>query len=730
MVFIWKVCEMSSLLKDSLVQCRGLFALFGVLLFGVVSCRDADIRAQLGDSLQPAGEEDQAIEPVVILTWDEYFAPEVIEAFEKESGIPVEFVTFENLDEMDALLRSRPADFDLLVASGGVVADLIELRMLQPIREEEIVGMENLDSRFLGLAFDPENTYSVPYMWGTTLIAYRSDKIEEPEKSWTSLWDLRYREHVLMVDDGFDVYAAALLADGKDLNSSVPEELENATNRLLNQADRLQAQFVDIFAIREKLLSGDCWISMTYSSDAAVLSEENENIAYFIPEEGAPMWLDSFVIPRESNNSANAHLFLSYLLRAEVAAANSNALWSASANESARDHLSKEILEDPTLYLSDEVLSRCQFDHQASSERQQRVNQGLKKVFDRVRENASAPTLSVLTWPNYVDRDVLSRFESVSQSKVKITEVENSEQLRQEMASHTTAYDVVIADEMTLERLLDLRVLAELRPERIPKMVEADNVPAAPFDPESRYSIPYLWGLTVLAGKKDRLEGVDPSWNLLWRKDLRVAIIDEPEDVVWISLLAAGIKPGEATAEEVDIAANQVISRFPEIKKHMMGGISALDALDAGEKDLVIAYNGDALSRALKNPDIRIIVPKEGAPIWIDSLAISRDAPQEDLAYQFIHFMSRPENSAASANGLSYASPIAGARELMDPELLAEPVLYPETEILDRCAFVRFPPELQKLVNQSVIKILRGDPGRSAGVVAVGGEMESEDPED
>lgn len=709
--------EPANLLREFLNR---IFVLAFPLL--IVACREGQ-ETSSHDPNPNSNQADPAApvlpDPLVILTWDEYFSPEVVAEFSKESGIPVEFVTFQNLDEMDALLRSRPGEFDLLVASGGVVADLIELKMLQPLRPEELGGVDHLDQRFLGQAFDPDNTFSLPYMWGTTLIAYRSDKIGEPAHSWSSLWNSEFRDHVLMLDDGFDVYAAALLSEGKDLNSADILELDRATQRLLDQAETLRARFVDIFEVRDKLLSGDCWISMTYSSDAAVLAEENENIAYFIPEEGAPLWLDSFVIPRESSNSKAAHRFLSYLCRPEVAAANSNELWCASANASAREFLSTEILEDPTLYLGDEVLGRCQFDKQTSPERQQRVNQGLRQVFDKVRKSSSATPLSVLTWSNYMDHEVIRSFESATNSRVHVTEIENSEQLRQEISARTGEYDVVIADEMTLARLQDLRLLAELREAEIDA---AKGLPAnqmvSPFDPEKRYSIPYLWGLTVLAGRKDRVSELEPSWNLLWHEDLRVALIDEPEDLIWISLLAAGQDPVEATKEEIDEASKRITARFPKFKENMLDVISGLDALEANELDLVITYNGDALSRALKNPDISVIMPREGAPIWIDSIAISRDAPQEALAYQFINFMSRPENSAASANGLAYASPIAGAKELMNPELLATPVLYPEPAMLERCSFVRFPPHLQKYVSQGVLSILRGAEGTNSSNVS------------
>ncbi|MCB1079867.1 MAG: spermidine/putrescine ABC transporter substrate-binding protein, partial [Verrucomicrobiae bacterium] len=341
----------------------------------LVGCGDKENRST---QVENEGKENfgESSTPLVILTWDEYFAPEVVADFEAEFGIKVEFVSFGNLDEQEALLRSRPSDFDLTLTSGVKMADLIATQLIQPIQKELLPLFGNMDQRFLGLGSDPENQYSVPYMWGPTLIAYRSDKIAEPAQAWKSLWDERYRGHVLMLDEPFDAYASALLASGHDINSQDPAKLDDATKLLLDQAQRLGTRFVDIDEVREKLLSGDCWITMTYSSDAGVLAEKEENIAYFIPEEGASLWLDSFVIPREAKNSRAAHLFLNYFCRPEVAAANSNELWCASANREARRFISEEIKEDPTIYLSDEVLARCELETRASVERNRLVNRG------------------------------------------------------------------------------------------------------------------------------------------------------------------------------------------------------------------------------------------------------------------------------------------------------------------------------------------------------------------
>ncbi len=342
---------------------------------------------------------------LTILTWVDYFSDEVIEAFEKESGIDVKFEYFDNLDQMEALLRSRPSDFDLVLTSGGKMADLISLQLVRPLQKNLLPLFGNLDRRFLDPDSDPGNKYSVPYTWGPTLVAYRADKIPEPEKSWRSLWDERYQGHILMLEETFDAYSAALLASGHDLNSQNPEHLEEATNLHIHQVEKLGARIVDINEIRDKLLSGECWITMTYSSDAAVLAEKEENISYFIPEEGAALWLDSFVIPREARNVENAHLFLDYFSRPEAAAANSNFLWCASANREVRPHISKEILADPTIYLSDEVLLRCHVETRSSPDRQQRINQGFKRIFDLVREAGDDSSLGLNTTPENAGAD-------------------------------------------------------------------------------------------------------------------------------------------------------------------------------------------------------------------------------------------------------------------------------------------------------------------------------------
>jgi spermidine/putrescine transport system substrate-binding protein len=686
----------------------------GLALLMLASCREVAIDASVSGSFESDRQDEVKSKPLVVLTWDEYFSEEVVSGFESENGIPVEFITFENLDEMEGLLRSRPSDFDLVVVDGGTLADLIELQLLQPIDHASIPSFDNLDEKFLGTKFDPDNAYSVPYMWGTTLVVYRSDKVGEPRKSWASLWDDQYKNRTLMLDDKFDVYAAALLAGGCDINTQNETEIARATDRLLEQVEKLDVRFVDIFEVREKLLSGECWISMTYSSDAAVLAEEEENISYFIPEEGAPLWVDSFVIPRESTNQDAAHRFLEYFCRPEVAAANSNELWSASVNQKARPLISKEVLDDPTIYLSEEVLSRCRFDSQTGPGRQLLVNQGLKRVFDRVREAERRPRVSLLIWEDYYDPEVIEKFETEHHCKVLITEVENTEQLKQELSGNPDGFDVVVADEVTLNDFLNLKQLRELDPALVgPRAEGSGEGLASPADPDNRFSMPYLWGLTVLAGRAEVMTESEPSWNLLWKEGLRTGILDEPIDLIWLSLLSLGYDPALATEAQVNEAAALIAKRFPDFTSHMRDTLSAVNALEAGELDLVVVYNGDALVRAARNPSIRVAIPKEGAPLWIDSLAVTRDSPQPELAHRLIAHLTSPAMSAMTANHLHFATPSLIARQQIDPDLLRNPMLYPDPEVMERCSFIQFPTGIQRAVSQSVARLVSGGRSRS-----------------
>lgn len=330
----------------------------------------------------------------------------------------------------------------------------------------------------------------------------------------------------------------------------------------------------------------------------------------------------------------------------------------------------------------------------------------------------SSPTkLSVLSWSEYFVPDVIAEFENSHFAEVQVTEIDNTEELIQSLAIEPGRYDVVIADDKSLKTLIELQLVGELDQAQLPGMVNiSDEFKGLYFDSENRFSVPYLWGTTVIAYREDAFSEVDRSWNLLWNPKVkgRVAMIDEPEDLFFVALLLQKVNPERATEEQIARAADLLTRNFVENGGRMRNYLSALDDLESGELDAVVTYSGDAANRSAKGSGIAFFVPDEGSLRWVDSFAVSRDAPNRKLAIQFIEFMLSPQSAARTANGLHYSSPNSAARPLIDSSLLGNPGLYPDDRLLEKCRFVRFSPESHPLVKQGVQRMIESL--RSKGV--------------
>ena len=355
------------------------FPLFAMLAL-LVSC----------DSPSTRVEKTEAPATLVILTMPEYFAPEVIEKFEARFAVKVEQVYYESLGQMMGMLRSHPDKYDLVTTDDVSIAELSNVKLITEIDHQKITNFENLDQRYLDQHFDPGNRFSIPYVWGTTLISYRTDKIPDPENSWNLLWNPRLKGKIAMMDERADIYAAALLTGGHPLNSQDPAHLKEATDLLVKQTKTLDPLYTDLFGGREQMLSGDIWAMITYSCDAAMIAAEDENIGYFIPQEGAPLWLDSFVIPKHAPNSDGAHSFIDYLCEPEIAAENANYVWYIPPVKGVESFLSEDLLADIALNPSDEIIEKCAFHASPTAARERIVNRGMKNILDGVRASKLA----------------------------------------------------------------------------------------------------------------------------------------------------------------------------------------------------------------------------------------------------------------------------------------------------------------------------------------------------
>ena len=329
---------------------------------------------------------------VTIYTWEDYFSPEVLTDFTQTTGIDVNVESFEDSDGIESDIRSNPGKYDIIVMDGDTVDKLRELQLLHPLNHAALPHFSNLESNHTDLEFDPGNRFSVPYLWGTTLIAYRKDKIASPEKSWKLLWDPALTGRIGMLNERLETLGAALFKNGRSMNARDGESLALAQQDLVNQIQILGARYIEGIpsAITDELSSGNLWATMAYSGDAAMIAQEDPNIGYFIPEEGCALWTDHFVLTRDSQRVDEAHAFLDFMLTGPAAAQNANYLRYATPNGAAISYLDEDLLTNEGIYPPEEVLEKCELAGRRTPERERPVNDLWKTVMMSYSQKATA----------------------------------------------------------------------------------------------------------------------------------------------------------------------------------------------------------------------------------------------------------------------------------------------------------------------------------------------------
>lgn len=294
-----------------------------------------------------------------IFIWSNYLPDSVIAEFERRFDAKLNIELYDSNEALLAKLLSGSASYDIVVPSDYMVTVLREQGLLSELNRDLISNISNLDPRFVGLAYDPKNEHSVAYMWGTTGIAYRKDKVTGPIDSWAALWDSRYKDRLSMLDDVRETLGAALKLAGKSLNSTDPAELEQAARLLSDQKPLVKAY--DSGAFDQLLLSGDVWIAQSYSGQIAKAMVESAAIGYVIPKEGCTIFVDNLCVPRSSRRKELAHEFINFALEARTAADIANGTGYSSPNLAARALIRPDLLSNEAAYPTPAALDRCEF---------------------------------------------------------------------------------------------------------------------------------------------------------------------------------------------------------------------------------------------------------------------------------------------------------------------------------------------------------------------------------
>jgi len=301
------------------------------------------------------------LSPVLnIYNWEEYFGETTLEDFEEEFGVKVNLETYEDEDIMLSTVQSDPTRYDLVIASDNLVTEMVKMKLLTSIDMENIPNFKNIGDEYKDPFYDPGNKHSVPYMLWSTAFAVNHKYITEDVNSWSILWNPKYKGKISMLNNMEEVIGAALKYLGYPLSSTDPAQLEEARELLLEQKPLLRG-YEDCITIREDLISEELWAAHEYSGEAAFAAEENENIEYIIPKEGASYGVDTLAIPIGAQHKYTAEIFINFILRPDVSAEIANYLWYANANEAAAEFTDPEILEAPSIYPPEEVLDKSEY---------------------------------------------------------------------------------------------------------------------------------------------------------------------------------------------------------------------------------------------------------------------------------------------------------------------------------------------------------------------------------
>ena len=292
-----------------------------------------------------------------VYNWGEYISDgsdesmNVITEFEALTGINVEYTTFDSNESLFAKLKSGSASYDVIIPSDYMVARLASEGMLSKLDYANIPNFDRyVDADFKNPEYDKNNEYSVPYMWGTVGLIYNTKYVDEADvanKSWSLLWNEKYAGKILMFDNSRDAFAIACKKLGYSMNTTNEEELRKAAEELAAQRDVVQAYVMD--QIFDKMVEENAWIAPYYAGDFLSMSEDNEDLAFYIPVEGTNLFTDAMCIPATSKNKEAAEMFINFMCEPTVSAANADYIWYSTPISAAKELLE---LDEETLEIS------------------------------------------------------------------------------------------------------------------------------------------------------------------------------------------------------------------------------------------------------------------------------------------------------------------------------------------------------------------------------------------
>lgn len=296
--------------------------------------------------------------------------------------------------------------------------------------------------------------------------------------------------------------------------------------------------------------------------------------------------------------------------------------------------------------------------------------------------------LNVFNYGDYINEDLISKFEEETGIDVIYNTYESNEIMYQKVKNSPGTYDLIFPSDYMVEKMIKEDMLEKIDFNNIPNFKYiGEDFKNLSYDPSNEYSIPYMWGTIGIIYDADRVDGEVDSWDALWDEKYKgeIFMFDSIRDTLAISLTKLGYSLNSTNQEELDEAVNELIKQKPLVQSYVMDEVK--DKMINGEAIFATVYSGDAIYIQEEAPDLNLqyVVPKEGSNKWFDVMVIPKGAKHKTEAEEFINFLSEPENAAENVDYIGYATPNMGAYELLDEETQEDETVYPAEEVLDKC---------------------------------------------
>lgn len=302
-----------------------------------------------------------AQEVVNVFNWEDYIDESVLEQFEQETDIHVNYMRFTTNEDMMVQVEANPGAFDVVFPSDYMVERMLKKGLLAEINYDNIPNAKYILENLRNPDYDPNGAHSIPYMWGTVGILYNTKMVDEPVTSWGILWDSKYANNVFMIDSIRDSMGVTLKYLGHSVNSRDIIALEAAKEKLLEQKKAGIVKAYQLDQTKDKMVIGEAALAVMWSGDAQYAIDLNSDLAYAVPMEGSNVWVDPMVILKDAKNMENAEKFVDFLCRPDIAQKNCEEIRYSSPNSGAIDLMGEEYTSNPVMNPSQDVIERCEF---------------------------------------------------------------------------------------------------------------------------------------------------------------------------------------------------------------------------------------------------------------------------------------------------------------------------------------------------------------------------------